>query len=61
MNQQFRKEAHMLTAMFAMNGLIQRGMRMDEVADAAYQAATDLMDKYDDVGIVALKPKRGKK
>lgn len=53
----------MLAAMFAMNGFIQSGMRPEAVADAAYQAADDLMSKYDDyVGIVAaLKPKRVKK
>ena len=61
MTPEFKKEAHMLAAMFAMNGFIQRGMREDEVADAAYKAADDLMSKYE-VGIVAaLKPKRVKK
>jgi len=59
MTPEFRKQAHMLASMFAMNGLLQRGMREDEVADAAYKAADDLIAKYDE-GIVALK-KRGKK
>ena len=57
MTPEFKKEAHVLAAIFAMNGLIQRGMRMDEVADVAHQAATDLMAKYEG-GIVALKPAR---
>jgi hypothetical protein len=61
MTPEFRKEAHMLAAMFAMNGLVQKGMRMEEIPDAAHQLASDLMAKYDDAGIVALKPKRGKK
>lgn len=63
MTPEFRREAHMLAAMFAMNGFIQSGMRPEAVADAAYQAAEDLMAKYQDkAGIVAaLKPKRGKK
>lgn len=63
MNPEFKKEAHMLAAMFAMNGFIQQGMRPEEVADAAYKAAGDLMARYEDgAGIVAaLKPKRGKK
>lgn len=60
MTPEFRKEAHMLAAMFAMNGLVQRGMRLEEIPDAAHQLATDLMTKYDDVGIVTLK-KKGKK
>lgn len=50
----------MLAAMFAMNGLVQSGMRLDEIPDAAHQLASDLMAKYEG-GIVALKPKRGKK
>lgn len=63
MTPEFRREAHMLAAMFAMNGFIQSGMRPEAVADAAYQVAEDLMAKYQDkAGIVAaLKPKRGKK
>ena len=61
MTPEFRKEAHMLAAMFAMNGLVQKGMRLDEIPAAAHKLATDLMDNYDDAGIVALKPKRGKK
>lgn len=62
MTPEFRKEAHMLAAMFAMNGFIQRGMREEDVAEAAYKAADDLMSQYDNAGIVAaLKPKRGKK
>ena len=61
MTPEFRKEAHMLAAMFAMNGLIQRGMRLDEVPDASHKLATDLIEKYDDAGIVALKPKRVRK
>lgn len=60
MTPEFRKEAHMLASMFAMNGLVQRGMRLEEIPDAAHQLATDLMAKYDDVGIVTLK-KKGKK
>lgn len=63
MTPEFRKEAHMLAAMFAMNGFIQSGMRPEALADAAYQAADDLMARYEEgAGIVAaLKPKRGKK
>ena len=61
MTPEFRKEAHMLAAMFAMNGFIQRGMRPDVVADAAYKAADDLMSLYEDGIVAALKPKRGKK
>lgn len=63
MNHEFKKEAHMLAAMFAMNGFIQQGMRQEEIADAAYKAAEDLITRYEDgAGIVAaLKPKRGKK
>lgn len=57
MNQEFRKEAHMLFAAFAMNGFIASGMRPDSVADAAHAAADDLMAKYE-AGIVALKPAR---
>lgn len=59
MTPEFRKQAHMLAAMFAMNGLLQRGMREDEVVDVAHKVAEDLVSKYDE-GIVALK-KRGKK
>ena len=61
MTPSFRKEAHMLCAMFAMNGLLQSGMRPEAVADAAYQAADDLMAKYEEGIVAALKPKRGKK
>lgn len=63
MTPEFKQEAHMLAAMFAMNGLIQQGMRHEEVADAAYKMADDLLDKYNSSeGIVAaLKPKRTKK
>lgn len=60
MTPEFKQEAHMLAAMFAMNGLVQSGMRLDEIPDAAHQLASDLMAKYEG-GIVALKPKRGKK
>jgi len=51
----------MLCAMFALNGLLQSGMRPEAVADAAYQAADDLMAKYEEGIVAALKPKRGKK
>jgi hypothetical protein len=61
MTPDFRKQAHMLVSMFAMNGLIQAGMRLDEVPDAAHKIADQLMEKYEDAGIVALKPKRTKK
>ena len=63
MTPEFKNQAHMLAAMFAMNGFIQQGMRAEEVADAAYKAADDLMARYEEsAGIVAaLKPKRGKK
>ena len=57
----FKKEAHMLAAMFAMNGFIQRGMRPDEVADASYKVASDLMARYEEGIVAALKPKRVKK
>ena len=63
MTENFRKEAHMLAAMFAMNAYIKSGMREDEVPDAAYRAADKFMEMYEDEsGIVAaLKPKRRKK
>lgn len=57
MTPEFKKEAHMLFAAFAMNGFIASGMRPDSVADAAHAAADDLMAKYEG-GIVALKPAR---
>ncbi len=60
---EFDRQAHMLAAMFAMNGYIAAGMRPEHLADAAFSAADDLMEKYKtNAGIVAaLKPKRGKK
>lgn len=63
MTENFRKEAHMLAAMFAMNAYIKSGMREDEVQDAAHRAADKFMEMYEDEsGIVAaLKPKRRKK
>jgi len=57
MTPEFKKEAHMLAAMFAMNGFIASGMRPENVADAAHAAADELMAKYES-GIVALKPAR---
>jgi hypothetical protein len=59
----FEKEAHMLAAMFAMNGYIAAGMRPENLADASYAAADELMAKYKTgAGIVAaLKPKRSRK
>lgn len=48
----------MLAAMFAMNGYIASGMRQENVADAAYAAADDLMAKYETGIVAALKPAR---
>lgn len=61
MTPDFKQQAHMLAAMFAMNGFIASGMRQDSVADAAYAAADDLMAKYEHGIVAALKPARGKK
>lgn len=58
MTPEFKKEAHMLAAMFAMNGYIASGMRPENVADAAYAAADDLMSKYQTGIVAALKPTR---
>ena len=58
MTPEFKKEAHMLAAMFAMNGYIASGMRPENVADAAYSAADDLMAKYQTGIVAALKPTR---
>lgn len=60
---EFERQAHMLAAMFAMNGYIAAGMRPEHLADASFAAAEDLMAKYkNEAGIVAaLKPKRGRK
>ena len=60
---EFERQAHMLAAMFAMNGYIAAGMRPEHLADASFAAAEDLMAKYkNETGIVAaLKPKRGRK
>lgn len=49
-----RKQAHMLAAMFAMNGYIKQGMPTEFIADAAFNMADQLIAKYDeDRGIVA--------
>ena len=63
MTPDYRKQAHMLAAMFAMNGYIKQGMPTEFIADAAFNLADELMSKYDeDRGIVAaLKPKTRKK
>jgi hypothetical protein len=61
MTPEFKKEAHLLAAMFAMNGFIQSGMRPEELAKASYKAADDLLAEYEEGIVAALKPKRGKK
>lgn len=60
MNNEERKQAHMLAAMFAMNGYIRQGMPTEFIADAAFNLADELISKYDeDRGIVAaLKPRK---
>lgn len=62
MNNTERKQAHMLAAMFAMNGYIRQGMPTEFIADAAFNLADDLLSKYDDdQGIVAALKKTRKK
>lgn len=62
MTPEFRKQAHLLAAMFAMNGYIKQGMPTEFVADAAFNMADDLLSKYEeDKGIVALKTTSRKK
>lgn len=60
MKNEERKQAHMLAAMFAMNGYIRQGMPTEFIADAAFNLADELISKYDeDRGIVAaLKPRK---
>ena len=60
MKNEERKQAHMLAAMFAMNGYIRQGMPTEFIADAAFNLADELIAKYDeDRGIVAaLKPRK---
>lgn len=60
MNNEDRKQAHMLAAMFAMNGYIRGGMPSEFIADAAFNLADELISKYDEErGIVAaLKPRK---
>ena len=54
MKNEERKQAHMLAAMFAMNGYIRQGMPTEFIADASFNLADELMSKYDeDRGIVA--------
>jgi len=54
MKNEERKQAHMLAAMFAMNGYIRQGMPTEFIADAAFNMADELISKYDeDRGIVA--------
>lgn len=57
-----RKQAHMLAAMFAMNGYIKQGMPSEFIADAAFNIADELISKYEeDIGIVAALKKPRKK
>ena len=57
-----RKQAHMLAAMFAMNGYIKQGMPSEFIADAAFNIADELISKYEeDIGIVAALKKQRKK
>lgn len=60
MKNEERKQAHMLAAMFAMNGYIRQGMPTEFIADAAFNLADELISKYEeDRGIVAaLKPRK---
>lgn len=54
MTSEDRKTAHMMMAAIAMSGFIQRGMPAEFLADAAFNAADELMSKYDEErGIVA--------
>ena len=60
MTPEFKQQAHVLAAMFALNGYVASGMRPEHVADAAYAAADDLMSKYETGIVAALKPRRKK-
>ena len=62
MTKDFKQQAEMLAAMFAMQGYIAQGMRDELIPQASRLMAKDLMAAFEEdaSGIAAIKPKAKK-
>ena len=62
MTKDFKQQAELLAAMFAMQGYIAQGMRDEHVPEASRLMAKSFMAKFDndESGIAALKPRNKK-